>query len=134
MAATEKMKIVLTHGCFDILHYGHLCHLRAARRMGDLLVVSVTEDAYVNKGAGRPRFHLHQRMQMLKELRIVDHVVASRAPTPDAVIIAIRPAIYVKGKEYIGKLPEEELVKSLGGYVRFTDEPVYSSTALCESL
>ena len=124
------MTTVLAHGCFDLLHYGHLRHLQAARALGDRLVVSVTTARYVNKGAGRPVFNDDQRREMLMALKCVDDVVLSLEATPEAIIRYLKPDIYVKGAEYRGKLPEQELVEALGGRVVFTDEPVYSSTTL----
>ncbi len=126
------MKVVLAVGCFDILHIGHVRHLKAAKKRGNYLVVSVTEDAHVNKGKGRPVFTLKQRQTMLRELRFVDKVISHK--TPETSIKKWKPHIYVKGMEYKGKLPEQALVEKLGGRVVFTNEVVYSSTALCSSL
>lgn len=128
------MKIVLCCGVFDIFHVGHLKHLKKAKSLGDYLVVAVTADEYVNKGDGRPVFTLKQRMEMLKSLRCVDQVVASHCKTPEKMIKRWRPHIYVKGDEYKGRLPEQKLVEELGGRVVFTNEVVYSSTALCSIL
>ena len=111
----------MCHGCWDVLHYGHLLHLLQARTFGDMLVVSVTADEFVNKGPGKPRFNVDQRMAMLRALRMVDMVICSDDFTPDAVIRYVRPAVYVKGKEYEGMLPEQELVESLGGEVKFIE-------------
>lgn len=126
------MRVVLTVGCFDIFHYGHLKHLQAAAKLGDYLVVSVTEDEYVNKGDGRPVFTLKQRQEVLKALRFVDQVTSHKSP--DTSIKRWKPHVYVKGVEYKGKLPEQALVEKLGGRVVFTNEVVYSSTALCSIL
>lgn len=128
------MKVVLCHGCFDILHYGHLQYLEFAKRQGNYLIVSMTSDMYVNKGPGRPVFPLEKRMAMVKALRIVSQVVASYEPLPNAIISRIRPNVYVKGAEYRGKLPEQKLVESLGGVVVFSDGVVHSSTALVGKL
>lgn len=124
------MKIVLANGCFDILHYGHLAHLKAARAMGDKLIVVLTGDGFIGKGPGRPVFRAEHRKEMLEALRCVDEVIISEAPTPHAIIDRIRPDIYAKGAEYRGKLPEQEFVESYGGKVAFTDTIVFSSTAL----
>lgn len=126
--------IVLTSGCFDILHPGHLHHLRESRRLGDVLVVAVTSDRFVNKGPDRPVFPLERRMEMLREMRCVDSVVPYDAARPDEIIKALRPDIYTKHREYEGKLPEQKLVEELGGRVVFTDWKVYSSRNLCEFL
>lgn len=128
------MKIVLAHGCFDIFHYGHLRHLQAAAKFGDYLVVSVTAAEFVNKGEGRPVFNDHQRMEILRSLRFVDQVELSKAETPDKVIKRWKPHVYVKGAEYRDNLPERDLVESFRGRVVFTNEVVYSSTALCSAL
>jgi len=124
------LRVVLCNGCFDVIHYGHLAHLVAARKLGDRLVVALTADEFVNKGPGRPVFKEEQRAEMLRALRCVDQVVIYREPIPYGVIRQVRPNIYAKGKEYEGRLPEQKLVEELGGRVVFTDTVVYSSTAL----
>jgi rfaE bifunctional protein nucleotidyltransferase chain/domain len=125
------MKIVMAVGCFDILHIGHVMHLKAAKKRGDYLVVSVTQDAHVNKGKGRPVFTLKQRQAMLKELRFVDRVISHK--TPETSIKRWKPHIYVKGADYYD-VPERSLVEQYGGKVVFTKTHKYSSTALCSSL
>ena len=124
------MKVVLCHGCFDIFHFGHLVYLTEAKKHGNVLVVSVTADEYVNKGPNRPVFPLRKRMEVLKSLRIVDRVIASHAMTPENVIRIVRPDVYAKGIEYKGRLPEQELLESMGCKVIFTEGDVHSSTAL----
>jgi len=124
------VKTVLVNGCFDILHYGHLAHLKAAAALGHYLIVALTADEFVNKGPGRPVFSEDKRAELLRELRCVDEVIISRAPRCDAIIQQVRPDIYAKGIEYKGKLPEQALVESCGGVVMFTDTVVYSSTKL----
>lgn len=127
------MTVVLCCGCFDLLHYGHLLHLQAARALGDRLVVAVTADRFVGKGPGRPRFSDAQRAAMLKALRCVDNVIVSQAARPDDIIRTLRPEIYCKGADYKGQpLPERALVESLGGRVVFTETPKWSSTELLE--
>lgn len=121
------MVVVLAAGCFDPFHYGHLKHLQAAKRFGTHLVVAVTSDRHVNK-PGRPAFNQQQRAQVIQELKCVDCVFISEGAV-DAINL-IKPQIYVKGREYEGRLPEQSLVESYGGKVIFTDEPTYSSTAL----
>ncbi len=122
------MKVVLAHGCFDVFHFGHLAHLQFAKMQGEILIVSVTEDEYVNKGPNRPAFPLSKRMAVLRALAIVDNVIPSK--NPFEAISKVKPNIYVKGKEYRGKLPEQDLVETYGGRVVFSDEEVFSSTLL----
>jgi cytidyltransferase-like protein len=74
-------KIVHCHGCFDLLHIGHIKHLQAARRIGDFLIVTVTPDRYVNKGPGRPAFTERLRAEALAALDCVDLVTIARSPT-----------------------------------------------------
>lgn len=111
-------KIVLCNGVFDFFHWGHLMHLQEARTFGDSLIVAVAEDAHVNKGPGHPYFKLHQRMDMIRALAIVDDVIPAKSA--EAVIRAIRPHVYAKGLEYRGRLQEQKLVESLGGCVMYT--------------
>ena len=100
-------RIVLTNGCFDVLHAGHVTSLRAAREQGDLLVVAVNSDASVRalKGADRPVFPLAQRMEVLAALEAVDLVVAFEERSAHEVIRLVHPHIYVKGGDY--RKPEE---------------------------
>ena len=120
---------VLCDGCFDGLHPGHLAHLRAAAKLGDELLVALTADEHVNKGQGRPVFPWLQRAAMLRALRCVDTVYM--VDSGKQAIEYLKPDIYVKGAEYRGRLPEQELVESYGGRVVFLDtSPVYSSTDL----
>lgn len=121
-----SLTTVLANGCFDPFHYGHLCYLQEARKLGDVLIVSVTIDDYVNKGPGRPAFPLQERMAMLRALAIVDEVFPSVSGTE--AVKRVKPDVYVKGKEYAGKLPEQALVEFYGGRVHFIDAPTYSST------
>src|SRR5688572_16308987 len=93
-----------------------------------MLVVSVTEDAYVNKGPNRPWFTVEQRMAMLRVWAIVDNVISSKSA--EEAINKIKPHVYVKGKEYEGNLGEQKLVESYGGRVVFTQGPIHSSSEL----
>ena len=133
----DKDEVVLCQGCFDVLHIGHIEHLRAAKKYGKVLVVAVTEDMHVNKGPDRPIFTLKQRMGMLAALSMVDFVVPSVGKAATASIHTIQPAYYVKGNEYrdkpdpTGKIDEERIaVEVYGGKLVFTDEPTYSSSAI----
>jgi rfaE bifunctional protein nucleotidyltransferase chain/domain len=130
--------VVQAHGTFDLLHVGHVKHLEAARSQGDILVVTITADRYVNKGPGRPVFPEDLRAEMLAALEYVDWVAIN--PSPDAVsaIKTICPDVYVKGQDYqnpdgdiTGKIiSEREAVEGHGGRIHFTDEIVFSSTEL----
>ena len=134
----EKKIVVLCHGVFDLLHYGHIEHLQEAKSQGDILVVSVTASKYVNKGPGRPYFNDQQRMQFLSSIEFVDYVILSEAVTVHEVVENVQPDVYVKGSEYAiaqndvtGNISsEQEIVEKYGGHIYFTNGEVYSSTKL----
>ena len=130
--------VVQCHGVFDLLHPGHITHLQQAKSQGDVLVVTVTADAYVNKGPGRPYFNEALRMSSLAALDCVDYVLLSQAKTAVEAIALVRPQLYVKGQEYAdaqqdvtGKIDAEiEQVEALGGRAFFTEGEVFSSSWL----
>ncbi len=95
-------KVVMTNGCFDILHAGHVAYLEQARRLGDRLVVAVNDDASVKrlKGANRPVNTLAQRMVVLAGLGSVDWVVPFSEDTPERLVCRLRPSVLVKGGDY----------------------------------
>ncbi|MEO5336604.1 MAG: PfkB family carbohydrate kinase [Magnetospirillum sp. WYHS-4] len=130
--------VVQCHGTFDLLHVGHLRHLRSARAEGDLLIVTLTGDAHVNKGPGRPAFAEPMRAEMLAALECVDYVGICQFPLAVEAIEAIRPAVYAKGKEYEkseedvtgGIVDERRAVEAHGGRLVFTDDATFSSSSL----
>lgn len=130
--------VVLAHGTFDLMHFGHVRHLQAAKREGDVLIVTITADRFVNKGPGRPVFTHNVRAEMLASLECVDFVGIAHGPTSEEVLAAIRPDVYVKGSDYAnpdddvtGKILEEQaIVSSYGGRTVFTNEETYSSSSL----
>jgi rfaE bifunctional protein nucleotidyltransferase chain/domain len=130
--------VVHAHGTFDLLHLGHVRHLEVARKLGDVLIVTVTADRFVNKGPGRPAFTAEMRAEMLANLEYVDWVAVNDAADAVSAIEHVRPSIYVKGQDYrnpqgeiAGKIAlEREAVESHGGRIHFTDEVTFSSTEL----
>lgn len=128
--------VVMCHGCFDIVHPGHLRHLLWARAQGDLLVVSVSADAVIDKGLGRPLVPERLRAENLAALECVDMVVVSPSPTAVETLQAIKPDRYVKGAEYKDAhdarlAAERDVVHSYGGKVLFSSgDIVYSSTRI----
>lgn len=115
--------VVHAHGCFDILHPGHVRYLEQAKKLGDRLIVSITSDRHVNKGPGRPMFHEHLRAESLASLACVDAVVINDNPTAVPLIAEIRPRIYAKGTDYAnggGEIhAETRAVEIYGGTVTF---------------
>ena len=129
------MVVVHCHGVFDLLHIGHIRYLQAARQLGDVLVVTVTADQFVNKGPHRPVFEERLRAQALAALDCVDHVSISRCPTATEALRQLRPDVYVKGAEFRDHktpelLREEAEAAALGVRVEFIDEFRSSSSYL----
>lgn len=98
----EGLRVVLTNGCFDLLHPGHLALLESARREGERLIVAVNSDVSVRglKGEGRPLVPEDERAEILLALEPVDRVVVYGDPTPLEVIRALRPDVLVKGADW----------------------------------
>ena len=131
--------VVLAHGCFDLLHLGHIRHLKEASSLGDKLVVSITADKHVNKGPGRPQFSAEQRREALLMLDCVDEVVINDAETAVEMIKRIKPAVYVKGIDYAsgetdGLAAEREAVEAVGGRFHVTTAEKWSSSQLLRSV
>ena len=95
-----KKKIVLCHGVFDLLHIGHIKHFESAKKNGDILVVTITADEYVDKGPNRPHFNTMLRAETLAAIEIIDFISISYSSTAENVIKKIMPNIYFKGIEY----------------------------------
>ena len=132
-------KIILCHGVFDLLHLGHIKHFEEAKKHGDLLIVTVTEDHYVNKGPGKPVFSLQQRLEALSALNVIDFTSANKWESAIEAIKIIKPNVYCKGPDYKNNaldytkkiLDEKKAIKSVGGKIEYTsDRTVFSSSNL----
>lgn len=124
--------LVMTNGCFDILHAGHVAYLEQARRLGNRLIVAVNDDAGVRrlKGPDRPIHSLQQRMQVLAGLAAVDWVVPFSEDTPEQLICQIKPDYLVKGGDYnIADIAGNRCVQEAGGRVLIMDYKVDCSTS-----
>src|SRR3990167_4446159 len=134
----EGKRVVLCHGTFDLMHTGHIRYLQRAKQEGDVLFVTVTGDAYVNKGPGRPVFSEHLRAENLAALACVDGVAINHAVAAVEALHDIRPNIYAKGSDYrshgddvTGNIArEQEAVEAHGGHIFYTDEITFSSSNL----
>jgi len=114
-------KLVLTNGCFDLLHVGHVRYLKEAKGLGDLLVVGVNSDDSARrlKGEGRPLIPQEERAEILAALEAVDYVVIFEEDTAEKLVSSLRPDLYVKGGTYmLRNLPEASAVTRYGGEVR----------------
>lgn len=134
----EGKKIVLCHGCFDLLHIGHIRHFRQARRWGDVLVVTLTPDRFVDKGPGRPAFPETLRAEAIASLDLVDCVGINKWATAEETLRLLRPDFYAKGSEFkdadsdsTRKIDKElAVVEEIGAQIIFTEDIVFSSSNL----
>ena len=132
--------LVQCHGCFDIVHPGHIRHLRFAKAQGDLLLVTITGDDEVRKGTGRPLIPQELRAENLAELDCVDMVYIEPRATAADLLNEVAPDIYIKGREYATNndprfAAERRAVEARGGRVVFSSgDIVFSSTALISAL
>jgi rfaE bifunctional protein kinase chain/domain/rfaE bifunctional protein nucleotidyltransferase chain/domain len=132
--------VVHCHGCFDIVHPGHIQHLQYAKSLGDELVVTVSADSHVHKGVDRPLIPDDLRASSVAALECVDWVYVNPHPTAVELLEEIQPDIYVKGKEYERNsdprfLAERDAVARHGGRVVFSSgDVVYSSTSLIDAM
>ncbi|HEV7168865.1 MAG TPA: D-glycero-beta-D-manno-heptose 1-phosphate adenylyltransferase [Micrococcaceae bacterium] len=137
-ARQNGRRIVLTNGCFDVLHRGHTSYLNQARQLGDILVVAVNGDASTRrlKGEGRPINPARDRAGVLAALSCVDYVTVFDTDTPIPLIEVLRPDVYTKGGDYTPEMLEEtEAVEAYGGIVEILDYVAdHSTSALVERI
>lgn len=130
--------MVFTNGCFDLLHPGHVSYLRAARALGDALIIGLNSDISINKlkGPSRPVVPEFDRATVLEALESVDAVVVFDEDTPIRLLREVKPAVYVKGGDYrVEDLPEVEVAAEIGAEVKILPfETGYSTTALIEKI
>jgi rfaE bifunctional protein nucleotidyltransferase chain/domain len=131
-------KIILTNGCFDLLHVGHVRYLNAAKALGGFVVVAVNSDSSVRtlKGAGRPVVPERERAEVLAALADVDAVVIFNETSVGDLIRELRPDIHAKGTDYTrSTVPEREIVRECGGRVEIVgDAKDHSVSELVRSM
>lgn len=119
-------RVVFTSGCFDVLHVGHVRSLRAARALGDRLVIGLNSDDSVRglKGPDRPFFGQEERAEVLGELECVDAIVIVPESTMDRVLEELRPDVFAKGTDYtVETIPERRTVLGYGGELAIVGDP-----------
>ena len=136
------LKTVNVHGCFDMLHYGHIIYFEEAKKYGDILLVSVTPDRFIDKGPNRPFFNEAARLKYVASLEIVDFVVLNNEPDAINFLKTVAPDITARGGEYkhfeddvTGKIAlEKQAIEDAGGQMIFTDGEVFSSTKMLNNI
>lgn len=134
----QGKKVAESHGCFDLLHMGHVKHFEAIKKFADVLVVTLTQDKFINKGPGRPIYNETLRAEYVAALEVVDYVAINHWATATETIKLLKPDFYVKGQEYRKRedditqkiYEEEDAIKGVGGEIKFTEEIVFSSTKI----
>lgn len=117
----DGKRIVFTNGCFDLIHPGHIRYLRAAKRLGDVMVVALNSDNSVRrlKGPGRPLVAQRDRCEVVAALEMVDYVTVFSADTPYELIKTLAPDVLVKGGDWKpDQIVGADLVRARGGVVR----------------
>ena len=134
-------KIVHCHGVFDLLHVGHIKHFKEAKKLGDILIVTITADSFVHKGPGRPAFNEDNRTESISSLDCVDFVAINNSSTAIPAIRDLKPNFYCKGPDY--KFQKNDItneikneikeVKKYDGKIIITKTPQFSSSKLINS-
>jgi cytidyltransferase-like protein len=107
----KNKKVGLCHGAFDILHFGHADHFKEAKKICDILLVSVTTDKFIKKGPLQPFFNIQQRVKFLLSIRYVDYVYISNSLTGEEAINLFKPNFYIKGIDYLNQKNDKNLIK-----------------------
>jgi len=135
---TQGKKIVFANGCFDILHVGHIRYLKAAKGIGDILIVGVNSDVSVKKikGEHRPIVPDYERVEILSEFPFIDYIVLFDETDVTNILLTIRPDFHAKGTDYTeDSVPERHIVLSYGGQVVICgDKKTHSSTDIIKKI
>lgn len=136
---SKGKKIGLCHGAFDLLHPGHVKHFESAKKLCNVLLVSITKDKFVSlrKGGIRPVYTDRIRAYMAAAVQFVDFVVISDFKTGVEAITALRPDFYIKGPDFANKMTagiiaERDAIKSIGGKIAYTHDQKFSTTEIVE--
>ena len=137
----KNLTIVHCHGVFDLIHIGHIKYLEEAKKLGDCLIVSLTESKFIQKGPNRPLFNNQDRLHAISSLSCIDYVCLNKSETAEEIIKIIKPNYYVKGPDY--KILKNDLtsniykeikeVEKFGGKFVTTKTPIHSSSSIINS-
>ena len=133
-----KNNTVLTNGCFDILHVGHIQLFKYCKSLAEELIVLLNSDESVKslgKGVNRPINTQSERYELLTSIKYIDKVIIFEETTPCELVAKIKPNFYVKGGDYtIDNLPESKVVKKYGGQIRIFNHTGHSTTNLIRKI
>jgi len=133
-----KKTLVLSNGCFDLIHVGHTRYLSGAKDLGDVLVVALNSDSSVSKlkGKGRPFISEDDRAEILSTFSCVDYIIVFSDPNVERIIRLLKPDYHAKGTDYtVDSVPERDVVMSVGGKVAIVGDPKdHSTTELLENI
>ena len=138
-AKPRGLKVVLAHGVFDLLHYGHMRYLEQSKALGNLLIVSVVADKFVKKGPGKPVYNQNVRLYSIAALEYVDYVVLCDDLGPWGILEALQPQIYSRARDVAhllndpnsGLSKDKQIVEAIGGKLVFVDEvPGFHSSGI----
>jgi rfaE bifunctional protein nucleotidyltransferase chain/domain len=124
-------KIIFGNGCFDLLHVGHIRYLKAAKALGDVLVVAVNDDESLVSLGKRASVitPLEERIEILAALECVDYIIAFKEPTVENLLRELKPHVHAKGTDYtVETVPEREIVLAYGGEVAIVGDEKSHST------
>jgi rfaE bifunctional protein nucleotidyltransferase chain/domain len=125
-------KIVLANGCFDLIHVGHIRHLKESKKKGDVLVLALNSDSSIRKlkGEGRPILNQEERLEIASSFYFVDYITFFDEPNVEKILLALKPDIHAKGSDYTEEtVPEKETIKGYGGMIAITGGPKIKSTS-----
>lgn len=128
---SKGKKIIFGNGCFDLLHVGHIRYLKAAKALGDILVVAVNDDESLVSLGKRACVitPLGERIEILCALECVDYVIAFKEPTVETLLRELKPHVHAKGTDYtVETVPEREIVRAYGGEVAIVGDEKSHST------
>ena len=128
---SKGKKIIFGNGCFDLLHVGHIRYLKAAKALGDILVVGVNDDeSLVSLGKRQSVITpLEERIEILAALESVDYIIAFKEPTVETLLKELKPHVHAKGTDYtVDTVPEREIVRAYGGEVAIVGDEKSHST------
>ncbi len=133
---SKGKKIIFGNGCFDLLHVGHIRYLKAAKALGDMLVIGVNDDeSLVSLGKRQSVITpLEERIEILAALESVDYIIAFKEPTVERLLRELKPHVHAKGTDYtVETVPEREIVRAYGGEVAIVgDEKSHSTRDIIE--